>query len=94
MEKKYTYCRICEGSCGFIAEVENNCLLKYYPDKNHPVSKGYSCIKGRFMVDVQNDPKRIKNPLKKVGTTHQVLSWDKAIDEIGTQLMDIRTDSK
>ena len=53
MEKKYTFCRICEGSCGFVAEIENNKIVKYYGDKDHPVSKGYTCIKGRSFLDIQ-----------------------------------------
>ncbi len=90
MDKKYTYCRICEGSCGFIAEIENGRLSKYYPDKDHPISKGYSCIKGRKMIDVQNDPKRVKYPLKKVEDTYERISWDQAIDEIATKFIETK----
>ncbi|MFX1452622.1 MAG: molybdopterin-dependent oxidoreductase [Promethearchaeota archaeon] len=90
MEKKSTYCRICEGSCGFIAEVENNKILKYYADKDHPVSKGYSCIKGRSILNIQYDPKRIKFPLKKIDGIHQKISWEQAINEIGTKLIELK----
>ncbi len=90
MEKKFTYCRICEGSCGFIAEVENGTITKYYPDTEHPISKGYSCIKGRSMIEVQNDPKRIKIPLKKVDGRFERISWEQAIDEIGSKLLDLK----
>ncbi|MFX0133872.1 MAG: molybdopterin-dependent oxidoreductase [Candidatus Hodarchaeota archaeon] len=90
MEKKHTYCRICEGSCGFVAEVENNKILKYYADKDHPVSKGYSCIKGRSMLNVQYDPKRIKNPLKKVNGNYKEISWEQAISEIGDKLLQLK----
>ncbi|NVM03786.1 MAG: molybdopterin-dependent oxidoreductase, partial [Candidatus Helarchaeota archaeon] len=90
MEKKYTYCRICEGSCGFIAEIENNKILKYYADKDHPVSKGYSCIKGRSMLNVQYDPKRIKYPMKKVNGKYEKISWEQAIKEIGDKLLQLK----
>ncbi|NVM54849.1 MAG: molybdopterin-dependent oxidoreductase [Candidatus Helarchaeota archaeon] len=90
MRKNFTYCRICEGSCGFIAEIENNKVVKYYPDKDHPLSKGYSCIKGRKMIDVQNDPKRIKFPLKRKGDNFEKISWEHAIDEIGTKLLELK----
>ncbi|MHA1386031.1 MAG: molybdopterin-containing oxidoreductase family protein [Candidatus Helarchaeota archaeon] len=90
MELKYTYCRICEGSCGFVAEVKNNKIIKYYADKNHPVSKGYSCIKGRSMLDVQYDPKRIKYPLKKINGTFKQISWEQAIDEIGEKFIKLK----
>jgi len=90
VEKKFTYCRICEGSCGFIVEIENNQIIKYYPDKDHPVSKGYSCIKGREMINVQKDPKRIKYPLKRKGISFEKISWDQAIDEIGSKLLELK----
>ncbi|MHA1378266.1 MAG: molybdopterin-containing oxidoreductase family protein [Candidatus Helarchaeota archaeon] len=90
MDKKYTYCRICEGSCGFVAEIENDKIVKYYPDKEHPVSKGYSCIKGRSMIKVQNDPKRIRFPLKKINGEFKQISWEQAIDEIGEKILDLK----
>jgi formate dehydrogenase len=93
MEKKFTYCRICEGSCGFVAEIKDNKLIKYYPDKNHPVSKGYSCIKGRNMINIQNNPKLLKYPLKKNSKGEfKRISWDQAIDEIGGKLLQIKED--
>ena len=91
MEKKYTYCRICEGSCGFIAEVENNKIMKYNADNDHPVSKGYSCIKGRSMIKKQYHPKRIKHPLKKINGNFEKISWDQAIEEIGSKLLELKT---
>ena len=90
MEKKYTYCRICEGSCGFIAEVENNKLVKYIGDKDHPVSKGYTCIKGRSMINIQNDPKLLKYPLKNINGKFERISWEDAVDEIAEKLLKIR----
>ena len=92
MEKKFTYCRICEASCGFIAEVENNRIMKYYADKDHPVSQGYSCVKGRKMIDILYHPKRLRYPLKKDGNSFEQVSWEQAIDEIGTKLLNIKND--
>ena len=90
MDKKYTFCRICEGSCGFVAEIENNKIVKYYGDKDHPVSKGYTCIKGRSYLDIQYHPKRIRYPLKKVNGKFERISWDQAIDEIGSKLLELK----
>ena len=85
MEKKYAFCRICESGCGFVAEVENNRILKYYPDKDHPFTHGYACIKGRHMLEVQYHPKRLKFPLKKVNGRFERISWDQATEEIGAK---------
>ncbi len=90
METKYTFCRICEGGCGFVAEVENNKITKYYPDKDHPFSKGYACVKGHHMLDIQYHPKRLRYPLKRKNGQFERISWNQAIDEIGTRLLEIK----
>ncbi len=90
MEKKYTFCRICEATCGFIAEVDENRIVRYYSDKDHPVSKGYCCAKGREMVKKQYHPKRLRYPLKRVGHTYERISWDQAIEEIGEKIVELK----
>lgn len=90
MEKKYTFCRICEGGCGFVAEVEDNKIINYYPDEDHPFSRGYACVKGRHMPEIQYHPKRLKYPLKKVNGRFQQITWEQAIDEIGAKLLEIK----
>ena len=90
MEKKYTFCRICESGCGFVAEVENNKIINYYPDEGHPFSKGYACVKGRHMPQIQYHPKRLKYPLKKVNGQFQRVSWAQAFEEIGDKLVAIK----
>jgi len=90
MEKKPTYCRLCEAGCGFIAEVEDNLITKYYPDRDHPVSKGYCCVKGLEMLNIQYHPKRIKYPLKRKDSSFEKIPWDQAADEIGTRLIKLK----
>lgn len=90
MEKRYTFCRICEAGCGFVAEVEGNRILKYYPDQDHPFSKGYACVKGRHMPEVQYHSKRLKYPLKKVNGRFDRVSWEQVVDEIGSRLLAIK----
>ena len=41
-----TFCRICEASCGLLADVEDNRVLALRPDPDHVSSKGFVCIKG------------------------------------------------
>lgn len=90
MEKKLTFCRICEASCGFVAEVEQNKIIKYYGDKDHPVSKGYTCVKGREMPNIQNDPKLLRYPLNRENEQFVRISWEQTIDEIGSKLLAIK----
>lgn len=90
MDKKYTFCRICEPGCGFVAEVDDNRIVNYYPDPDHPVSKGYACVKGREMLTKQYHPRRLRFPLKRRNGEFERVSWDQAIDEIGSKLLQLK----
>ena len=46
VEKK-SYCRICGAACGVIVEVDDNTIVEVRADLEHPVSRGYTCPKGR-----------------------------------------------
>ncbi len=89
-ERKATYCRICEGLCGLIAEVEDGRLVNLSPDPEHPVSRGYFCPKGKAMLAVQNDPRRLRHPLKRTASGWERVSWDEAIGDISRKLSAIR----
>ena len=90
VDKKYTFCRICEACCGFVAELEGNRIVKYSADRDHPVSKGYSCIKGHEMLNIQYHPKRIKFPLKRKNGQFERIPWEQAIEEIGSKLVELK----
>ena len=42
-----TYCRICVPQCGLLVEVKDGQIAGVRPDKQNPLSRGYSCPKGR-----------------------------------------------
>jgi anaerobic selenocysteine-containing dehydrogenase len=88
---KKTYCRICEAHCGLEVEVSSeHKILSVKPDKTHPVSKGYACIKGTAAGALHNDPDRLNYPMKRVNGTLTRISWDQAISEIGVKIKGLR----
>ncbi len=80
MPEVTTFCRICEPSCGLVAQVDGPTLVSLRPDRSHPVTAGYACHKGIAAVDVHHDPDRLDVPLLREpdGTTRAV-SWDEAM---------------
>ncbi len=88
-ETRYTFCRTCEATCGLEVDVEDNRVVAIRPDKQHVVSKGYSCVKGIHFDQVQNSPDRITRPLKRVDDRWEAIGWDQAIDEIGARIRSI-----
>src|ERR1700743_1299594 len=47
VERKKTYCRVCMVHCGLVAEVVGEKIIKISGDRDHPITKGYTCTKGR-----------------------------------------------
>lgn len=89
-EKKVTFCRICEASCGLVAEVEGERVLRLAPDPEHVLSRGFACVKGIRYAELHNSPDRLTQPLKRVDGRFVTIGWDQALSEIGEKLRDLR----
>jgi anaerobic selenocysteine-containing dehydrogenase len=82
-----TFCRICEPSCGLVAEVVDGRLAKLTPDREHPVTQGFACHKGLAAVDVHHDPDRLDHPMVRAADgTWSDVGWDDAMAEVATRL--------
>lgn len=73
----------CEPQCGLEIDVENGSMVRVRPDKTHPISKGYMCIKAKAVPEYQNDPERLLDPLRRTGQTWETIDWQTATTEIG-----------
>lgn len=87
---KITFCRICEASCGLIADVEAERVVRLRPDPEHVVSRGFACIKGIRYLDVHESPDRLRTPMKRVGAGYEPISWAQALAEIGAKVRALR----
>ena len=85
-----TICTYCAVGCGIEAEVQNGVWVRQEIAHDHPVSRGGHCCKGAGAIDMVTSPKRLKNPLKRVNGKWTNISWDQAMDEISTKLLEIR----
>lgn len=89
---KTTFCRVCEAACGLKVTTQDNRILSVEPDDEHVVTRGFLCSKGIKFADVHASPDRIKTPQKRVGNQWQSISWEQALQEIGTKVKKIRQD--
>lgn len=87
-----TTCKIgaCEPFCGLEVDVDGGRIVAVRPDKAHPISRGYTCIKGMRVLDYQNDPDRLLHPLRRGDRDWEQVSWATATGEIGHKLRAIR----
>lgn len=89
-----TTCKVgaCEPFCGLEVDVEDGRMVAVRPDHAHPISKGYSCIKGMRVADYQNDPDRLLSPLRRTSDGWDPVSWRDATTEIGRKLRALRAE--
>ncbi len=85
-ETVYTFCRICLASCGLEVTVENNHVTKIAADKQNPHSWQDFCAKGRTAHRLVEHPRRILNPMRRVGGTYVEATWDEAIADIAARM--------
>ncbi len=87
-------CHICEANCGIIVEMEGRKTLSIRGNPDHVLSRGHICPKATAIADLQDDPDRLRNPLKKVDGAWQEIEWDTAFEEIAMKLARLKADGK
>jgi thiosulfate reductase/polysulfide reductase chain A len=94
-ETRRTYCGLCHPRCGLVIEIEDGKAVSVKGDKDHPVTRGMICSRGRLMIDHLYHPDRINYPLKRTGERGsgqwRQVSWDRALDEVTTKLDALRS---
>lgn len=90
MEHIRTFCRICEPSCGLVADVDEGRLVRLTPDRTHPVTEGFSCHKGLAAVDLHHDADRLDAPqLRAADGSWRTVSWDDAMADTARRLRSV-----
>ena len=89
-ETKFTFCRICEASCGLEVDVESDRITAIRPDKKHVATSGYACIKGLHQHEMYDSPDRLTHPMKRTGDRWEEVSWEQALSEIGAKVKALR----
>jgi len=86
---KNTYCKICTNQCGVVIEVEGDRIGKIKGDFKHPLSKGYTCPKGRAIGQAHHHPDAITRPLiRKAGELVEA-GWEEALDDLAGRLRQV-----
>ncbi len=76
----YAVCMLCEASCGLGVEHDGERVLSVRGDDADPFSRGHICPKGVALADLQNDPDRLRRPMRRHGDRWEEISWDDALD--------------
>jgi anaerobic selenocysteine-containing dehydrogenase len=79
-------CHLCEANCGLLIQVEGRKVLSIKGDPDNPLSRGHICPKATAIADLQDDPDRLRKPMKRTGEHWEEVSWDQAYAEIGEKV--------
>lgn len=82
----HTFCRYCLAACGIEVTVEGNHITKIAADKQNPHSWHDFCAKGRTANQLVEHPRRILNPMRRVGDTYVEATWDEAITDVAARM--------
>ena len=78
----FATCTLCEATCGIEVEtaVEDGArrVVRLRGDEKDPFSKGHVCPKAIGLRDLQEDPDRLRRPMRRTATGWQEIGWDEA----------------
>ena len=83
---KRSYCKICTNQCGVVIDIADERIVRVKGDFEHPLSKGYTCPKGRAIGPSHHNPQAIRQPLMRKDGALMPVSWDECLDDIAAKL--------
>ncbi|APW44310.1 molybdopterin-dependent oxidoreductase [Rhodoferax saidenbachensis] len=83
-------CNLCEAICGLQVEVDAGRIVSIKGDPDDPHSRGFICPKALALKDLQEDPDRIRQPMRRTPDGWEPVGWDEALDEAGRAIAAIQ----
>jgi anaerobic selenocysteine-containing dehydrogenase len=92
-----SFCRICTSQCGILVDIDGDQVQRVRGDRDHPMSEGYTCAKGRALPVMHHHPRRIVRPLLRDGSPPgsgdagmlAPVSWERCLDDLAARLRGI-----
>ncbi len=88
-----TICGHCSVGCAVDAVVDNGVWVRQEPVFDSPINLGAHCAKGAALREHGHGEFRLKYPMKLVNGKYQRISWDVALTEISTRMLELRKQS-
>jgi anaerobic selenocysteine-containing dehydrogenase len=83
-------CNLCEAMCGLLIEVEDGRVERIRPDPNDPLSQGAMCAKAMGLKEIQEDPDRLRTPVRRTSEGWEPISWEEAFEEASERIAQIQ----
>ena len=92
MDLRYRACPLCEAICGLELRYQDGALAAIRGDAADPFSRGHVCPKGNAIIDLEADPDRLRQPLRRVDGRFVPVSWDEALSYAGERIAAIQAE--
>lgn len=79
-------CPLCEAICGLELQYEGGQLAAIRGDSADPFSRGHVCPKGNAIIDLESDPDRLRQPMRRIGNDWHAIGWTEAFELAGAGL--------
>lgn len=89
---KFRACPLCEAICGLELQYEDGRLAAIRGDDADPFSRGHICPKGNAILDLENDPDRLRRPMRRENGQWHEIGWDEAFAFAGERLAAIQAE--
>src|SRR5688500_790325 len=84
-------CNLCEAICGVEVRLEGGRIVSIRGDEADPLSRGHLCPKAVALQDLEEDPDRLRHPLRRDGDgSWREVGWEQALDEIARRVRRIQ----
>ena len=90
---KRTVCSHCSVGCAVDAVVENGVWVRQEAVFDSPINLGAHCAKGAALREHGHGEFRLRYPMKLVNGKYERISWDVALSEISTRMIELRKES-
>jgi len=74
----FRICTLCEATCGIEVVIEGDTIVTIRGDAEDPFSRGYICPKAYALKGLQEDPDRLRQPVKRTAAGFVPIEWDEA----------------
>jgi anaerobic selenocysteine-containing dehydrogenase len=81
-----TFCRICSPLCGVLVDVEDGRVTNVTGDPEHPLTRGFTCTKGRHLGDLHHAPDRFLTAQRNGPNGLEPVPTAQAIDEVAARV--------
>ena len=86
----YRACHLCEALCGLEIRTRGDEIVSVRGDAGDSFSRGHICPKAVALIDVHNDPDRLRGPVRRVGAEWKSISWDEAFELVARRFAEVQ----